>query len=320
MLGGAEIFALERMRQAPATPVLHCNAALSQRIGADTRYAAIRRVTEHSLDELAVRISPRNIRKAARGLATVLQGGEVVLGNLRAASIQLASAHAGRNDAFIHDNSHYLNLKARLLLTLIVARSRRVFFPCRHSTLEIPFGHTLRRRIAVEYFAPYREITPALARDSEGLRALTIGRIGPDKNQLGAVHIATALARRFERVRLTLLGEVMDERYFESLSRAAAPHVELCHQQVPRSKVPEILKAHDLVIHTSLIESLPLVLFEANACGVPCFAFPVGGIPEVLPQRYRLEADPDTAAGQIAAFFGCEGLPTRDGAVAAASG
>jgi len=135
------------------------------------------------------------------------------------------------------------------------------------------------------------------------LHILTIGRIGPDKNQLGAVQIATALARRFERVHLTLLGEVMDERYFESLSRAAAPHVELCQQQVPHSKVPEILKGHDLVIHTSLIESLPLVLFEANACGVPVFAFPAGGIPEVLSERYRLEADPDTAAARIAGFF-----------------
>lgn len=303
VLGGAEIFALERMRQAQGTPLLHCNGALAQLVRQDGRYSAIRLVVEPCLDALASRISPAHIGAAARGLAAALQRGGVLLANLRAASIQVASAHAGRNLAFIHDNSHYVNLKVRVLLAFVVARSRLTLFPCLHSTLKIPLRSVWRRRIAIEYFAPYREIAAPRRRDAQALHMLTVGRIGPDKNQLAAVHIAVALARHFGQVHLTLLGEVVDERYLEGLSRAAAPGVELHRQQAQRSEVPAILQRHDLAVHTSLIESVPLVLFEANACGVPFFAFPAGGIAEVLPERYRLHAQPDAAALQIATCF-----------------
>jgi glycosyltransferase involved in cell wall biosynthesis len=302
MLGGAEVFTLERMREI-AGARLHCNESLGRLVRNEPRYAGIAMEVEPALEGLAHSISLRWLTEGARALSPLLGNGGILLANLRAASLQLASAHARRNLAFIHDNAHYLNRKARLLVALIVARSPVVFFPCRHSTFGIPWHALLRRHLAVEYFDVFREPVGG-GRVEAPLRVACVGRISPDKNTLGAVRIANALARRVGAVRLALLGNVLDARYAARLGAEATTQVELSLRQVPRSEMSSILRQQHLVLHASRIESLPLVLFEANACGVPFFAAPSGGIPEVLPERFLIDVEnPDRAAQAIAAFF-----------------
>jgi len=51
---------------------------------------------------------------------------------------------------------------------------------------------------------------------------------------------------------------------------------------VPRERIPSMLSAMDLVVHTSLREGLARVLPQALAMGKPCVSFALDGAPEVV--------------------------------------
>jgi glycosyltransferase involved in cell wall biosynthesis len=302
VLGGAEIFALERLLEGdPTDVVLHCNSQLAGIIRKDERYRKIEVMSQVGLDGLASHITVANIATGVDSLRPLLKKGQVLLGNLRAAALMLHPAAARRNDAFIHDNSHYLNLKARVLIAFIVARSRMTFFPCHHSTLRVPFRRLLSPRMAVDYFGSFRPLSDRRSPWPACLKMAVVGRIEPAKNQLLALAIANRLARDGIGVQLTLVGSRSDMAYYSDILAAARhPAVELAQQEVPRSGIPALLLQQDMVVHTSIAESLPLVLFETNSLGVPFFALPVGGIPEVLPKKYWLDVDVDKSVRQIA--------------------
>lgn len=301
LLGGAEIFALERLLACGGDAVLRCNPSLRELVRSDDRYRTIQVESVASLEPLALKINWRNMRRGATELSGVLRGGGVLLGNLRAASMQLASPWAGRNTAFVHDNTHYLNAKTRGLIALAGLRSRRLMFPCHHSSAKLPLLRLLEHKLQVEYFADYQDAVCEKKVPRAGtLRIVNVGRIGPDKNQSLAMDVAGELARHFKKVELTLVGTVVDQQYLRDiLSRAEPGRLSVSTRQVHRSDIPDTLQQHHLVLHTSLIESLPLIMFEAGAAGVPFFAIGAGGIAELLPPHSLLEPEPHAAAARI---------------------
>ena len=301
VLGGAEVFTLERVLLGGAADVvLHCNSQLAQTIKKDERYSKVQVRSEACLDGLASHITLASIEAGVGSLRPLLATGGVLLGNLRAAALMLHSTAARRNDAFIHDNSHYLNLKARTLIALIVARSFRTFFPCIHSTLRVPFRRLLASRIDVDYFGAFQPLGDIRLPWPARLQIAVVGRIEPAKNQMLALNIANRLASDGIRVHLSLVGARSDLAYYLSImTMTKHPALELTQQEVNRSEIPKILQEQDMILHTSIAESLPLVLFEANSLGVPFFAWPVGGIPEVLPKKYWLSVDIEESVRQI---------------------
>lgn len=302
LLGGAEIFALERLVALDGNGVLRCNPSLHELIVADTRYRALRVEPVASLEALALKIDARNMRRGAAELSATLRRGDVLLGNLRAASVQLASPWAQRNTVFIHENTRDLNAKARWLVALTALRSRRVVFPSRDADVRLPLRRLLAHKLRVEYFADCRIAACKKVLRTGTLRIANVGRIGPDKNQQLAASIAQVLAGHFERVELTLVGSVIDAGYLRRiLDGVERRNLSVSTCQVHRSDIPDTLRQHDLVLHTSLIENLPLVMFEAGAAGVPFFAVDSGGIAELLPRRRLVESEPQAAAASILA-------------------
>jgi glycosyltransferase involved in cell wall biosynthesis len=51
---------------------------------------------------------------------------------------------------------------------------------------------------------------------------------------------------------------------------------------VARERIPELISAMDVVVHTSLREGLARVLPQALAMGKPCVSFDIDGAPEVV--------------------------------------
>jgi len=302
LLGGAEIFALERLVALGGDGVLRCNPSLHELIVADTRYRTIRVKPVASLEALALKIDGRNMRRSAAELSAALRRGGVLLGNLRAASVQLASPWSHRNTVFIHENTRDLNAKARWLVALTALRSRRVMFPCRDSDVRLPLRRLLAHKLGVEYFAECRIAACRNVPRTGTLRIANVGRIGPDKNQQLTASIASVLARQFARVELTLIGSVVDAGYLRRILDGIEPrNLSVSARQVHRSEIPDTLRQHDLVLHTSLIENLPLVMFEAGAADVPFFAVDAGGIAELLPPYRLVEPEPEIAAATIIA-------------------
>lgn len=132
------------------------------------------------------------------------------------------------------------------------------------------------------------------------VRIATVGRIGPDKDPALAARVGLAIADLMGPVELTLLGDIVNPRYASQVMAMARHDLRIVQLRLSHEEVVPFLSKQHLVLHTSPIESLPLVLFEANAAGVPFFALPVGGIPEVLPPPFLLPSEPIRAAHQIA--------------------
>ena len=82
--------------------------------------------------------------------------------------------------------------------------------------------------------------------------------------------------------------------------------------RVPRSRVPELFRAHDVLCVPSYAEALGVVFLEALASGVPAIGSNVGGIPEVLDHgRAGWLPEPGNAQSIRRALEDVAGCPER---------
>ena len=110
---------------------------------------------------------------------------------------------------------------------------------------------------------------------------ITIGSLEPRKNHEFLLRVLAEARRRGRVYSLTLVGSGEDGEKLEALARGLgidAQTVFLGRQQDAAS----LISAHKLLVHSALIENLPIALIESLAAGVPILAPAVGGIPEIF--------------------------------------
>ena len=129
----------------------------------------------------------------------------------------------------------------------------------------------------------------------------TVSRISPLKD-IQTLIKAAALIRGRAFVEFHVIGEIADERYFET-----------CRRLIRDLKVESFLHfdgyndplswyhKFDIFVLPSLSEGMPLSLLEAMSTGLPCIGSDIGGIREVLEGAGRLipPADPASLASEI---------------------
>jgi glycosyltransferase involved in cell wall biosynthesis len=94
---------------------------------------------------------------------------------------------------------------------------------------------------------------------------------------------APAVVARQPNVRFLLIGDGILQDRLRELAREAGIYDNFVFAGlVPRERIPEMLSAMDVLVHTSLREGLARVLPQALAMGVPCVAFDLDGAPEVV--------------------------------------
>lgn len=107
-----------------------------------------------------------------------------------------------------------------------------------------------------------------------------IARLHDDKDHPTLLRAFARLIARggTSRCRLTLIGEGEARRSIEALVRefGLENHVMLLGE---RADIVDLMPQLDILALASRTEGLPMVLLEAMACGVPCVATSVGGIP-----------------------------------------
>jgi len=142
--------------------------------------------------------------------------------------------------------------------------------------------------IETDIFAP--------AEDRDGLRAawglgpgdllLVAGAQDNRERRKGGALLAEALARLAADGRLAALLPPGGRVVVAGFGRAAAPlpgFDALAFGEVTEDAVlADILGAADLAVIPSLEDNYPNVALEALACGTPCLATPVGGLPELV--------------------------------------
>lgn len=145
---------------------------------------------------------------------------------------------------------------------------------------------------------------------------ISVANLKPQKNALDFLRVAEAVAKEVRQVSFLYIGDGPMRSRFEAvvLARKLSRVVTLLGWS---KDVAEILAASDLFILTSLWEGLPRSLVEALKTGLPCVAYDVDGVGDVLEDGvngYTVEpGDWKTAADRIKKLVEDEPLRRRMG-------
>jgi glycosyltransferase involved in cell wall biosynthesis len=143
------------------------------------------------------------------------------------------------------------------------------------------------------------EIDEALGKSWDGsLRALSVGRLDPEKNPLLLPDIAKLLGERDPRWTVSVVGDGPLRDAVEERARALGVEERLdLRGYVPNGPHlwEEYRRSHAFV-HVSFTEGLPQVLYEAQGAGLPVVATDVGGVSAAVEGgRSGLLVPPDDA-------------------------
>lgn len=153
---------------------------------------------------------------------------------------------------------------------------------------------------------------------------LFVGGCAADKGVPELVHAFEALRRRHGNLHLALVGEgellgwVRQRAATQGWANALTAPGKLTHE-----RVADFCRASDCFAFPSHAEGMPNALLEAMACGLPCVATRVGGIPEALEHAVSGLLVPPKHVTALAAAVGRiltePGLAPRLGSEAAAT-
>jgi colanic acid/amylovoran biosynthesis glycosyltransferase len=128
--------------------------------------------------------------------------------------------------------------------------------------------------------APRPEAAAGAARP---LRIICVGRLSPEKGQLGLIEAFALARKRGLDAELVLVGDGQDRAAVMArvVGAGVGPYVKLLGRQ-PEDRALEETGRSDVLVLASFMEGLPVVLMEAMALGVPVIAPDVAGIPELV--------------------------------------
>jgi glycosyltransferase involved in cell wall biosynthesis len=110
---------------------------------------------------------------------------------------------------------------------------------------------------------------------------IAIGSLEPRKNQEFLLRVLAEAKRRGQIYSLTLVGSGEDSEKLKALARDLGITAQTCFLG-RQQNAASLLSAHKLLVHSALIENLPIALIESLAAGIPILAPAVGGIPEIF--------------------------------------
>jgi glycosyltransferase involved in cell wall biosynthesis len=110
---------------------------------------------------------------------------------------------------------------------------------------------------------------------------------------------APEVVRRHPNVRFLLIGDgILQDHLKERARKLGILDNFIFAGLIPRERIPEMIAAMDVVVHTSLREGLARVLPQALAMGKPCVSFDIDGAPEVvIPDQTGYLVKPNDSVG-----------------------
>lgn len=110
-----------------------------------------------------------------------------------------------------------------------------------------------------------------------------VARLFPLKGHDQLMDAAPEIVRLVPNVRFFLIGDGMLLEHLQERAREYGILENFVFAGlVDRTRIPEMISAMDVVVHTSLREGLARVLPQALAMGKPCVSFDIDGAPEVV--------------------------------------
>jgi len=148
------------------------------------------------------------------------------------------------------------------------------------------------------------DVDPRAIRKEFGIPddALVVGKIArlfPLKGHDQLLDAAPAIVRQHPTVRFFLIGDGILQDHLRNRARSLGILDNFVFAGlIPRERIPEMLSAMDVLVHTSLREGLARALPQALAMGKPCVSFDIDGAPEVvIPNETGYLVKPGDAEG-----------------------
>lgn len=161
----------------------------------------------------------------------------------------------------------------------------------------ITTGITIHNGIDISSFS-LKHIRKTQINRNYPLRLLYAGRIVQEKGIETAINAVSILSKKGFEINLTVLGRG-DSKYVNNLKKLSK-HLSInnqvfFHAYIHRKKMPMFLKDFDILLSPSNIaDSMPRIIQEAMASGLVVIGSNIGGIPEIIQDKYNgLLAPPD---------------------------
>jgi glycosyltransferase involved in cell wall biosynthesis len=123
----------------------------------------------------------------------------------------------------------------------------------------------------------------ALGLSEDVVAAITVGRLGPEKNLDFLLHAYVRVVDKVPDLRLVIVGRGPEEESLEALMRSLGltSRVRLVGE-VAYDEIPNWLAMADFFVLPSVSESHPLVVLEALAAGLPVVGIPSPGVEDTI--------------------------------------
>ncbi len=138
-------------------------------------------------------------------------------------------------------------------------------------------------------FSKFNKISRIKSRDKYKLNNTIIGIVGRLHEQKGHIYLLNSLIylkEQIPNIKLLIIGEGPEERNIKNFIRTnnLSSNVLLLGN---RRDVPDLIKTLDVFVLPSIYEGFGIVLLEAMYSGIPVVASKVGGITEIIKNRYN---------------------------------
>lgn len=173
-----------------------------------------------------------------------------------------------------HTSNHFLY--ENCIDGVIVESDQMRRFVERNSAKKKPNVQILFSGIDLATFVPVQERPRG-----SGIVVGYVGRMSDEKNPLGFVDLAERLIESVPSVTFRMFGtgdqaEIVRERVNRSKARSRLTFEGFI------DPVEAALAELDVLILPTKFDGRPNIIMEANACGIPVIAAPVGGVPEMI--------------------------------------
>ncbi len=123
----------------------------------------------------------------------------------------------------------------------------------------------------------------ALGLADRALVAITVGRLGPEKNLPFLLRAFTNIAADVPDLHLVVIGSGPEEEYLAEMAHllGLSSRIHLVGA-VPYEQIPNWLAMADFFVLSSVSESHPLVVLEAMAAGLPVLGIPCPGVEDTV--------------------------------------
>jgi glycosyltransferase involved in cell wall biosynthesis len=189
---------------------------------------------------------------------------------IKAGGVKICERHLCRNSRMLHPSSKFKTYLNEFLTWHEDTKLGR--YSCAVTLTEedkLSWRHNDRMRVIPNPITI--QLTNISSLDAK--RILAVGRICPQKGLERLIEAWSLVESAFPDWMLNIVGSQQDKDAVNSLKRRidslGVKHVELYPET---HNVEQVYTGASLLAQTSRYEGLPLVLIEANACGVPCVA------------------------------------------------